>query len=227
MENKCVKDLAKYIDHTVLKATATAKEIEVLCCEAKKYGFASVCVNTYFVAMAKKLLKGSSVKVCTVVGFPLGAMVKEAKAFEAVKAVADGAREVDMVMNVSAFKSGELKYVEDDMRLLVSSVPDDICVKVILETCYLTLDEVKLASELAMNAGANFVKTSTGFGTGGATLENVRAMKGVVGDNLEVKASGGVKDLETAKQMIKAGATRIGTSSGVELVNGLASDKAY
>ncbi len=221
------KDLAKYIDHTVLKATATVKDVEVLCDEAKEYNFASVCVNAYFVPLAKKLLNGSDVKVCTVIGFPLGATSKEAKAFEAVKAVADGAQEVDMVMNVSAMKSGDLKYVEDDIRLVVSSVPDDVCVKVILETCYLTLDEVKKASELAMKAGANFVKTSTGFGTGGATVENVSAMKGVVGNKLEVKASGGVKDLETAKQMIAAGATRIGTSSGIELVKGLKSDKAY
>jgi deoxyribose-phosphate aldolase len=221
------KDLAKYIDHTALKAITTVMDVEILCKEAKEYGFASVCVNAYFVPMAKKLLKDSEVKVCTVIGFPLGATTKEAKAFEAVKAVADGAQEVDMVMNVSAMKSGDLKYVEQDIALVVNSVPEDVCVKVIFETCYLTLDEVKKASELAMKAGADFVKTSTGFGTGGATVENVKAMKEVVGNKLEVKASGGVKDLETAKQMIEAGATRIGTSSGVELVKGLKSDKVY
>jgi deoxyribose-phosphate aldolase len=220
-------ELAKYIDHTVLKATATASNVEKLCTEAKEYGFASVCINSYFVSMAKKLLKGSSVKVCTVIGFPLGATTKESKAFEAIKAVADGSQEVDMVMNVSAFLSGDFQYVEEDIRLLVNSVPEGVCVKVILETCYLNIDQIKIASGLAMKAGANFVKTSTGFGTGGATLDAVKAMKEVVGNKLEIKASGGVKDLKTANQMIVAGATRIGTSSGVELVNGLDSDKAY
>ena len=221
------KSLAKYIDHTALKATTTADEIKKLCAEAREYDFASVCINAYFIPMAKELLKGSDVKVCTVIGFPLGATTKEAKANEAVKAVADGAKEVDMVLNVSAMKSGDLKYVEDDIRCVVDSVPNDVCVKVILETCYLTLDEIKKASELAMNAGANFVKTSTGFGTGGATVEHVSAMKAVVGDKLEVKASGAVKDLETAKKMIEAGATRIGTSSGIEIIKGLKSDKDY
>ena len=221
------KDLAKYIDHTALKAITTASDIEKLCEEAAEFGFASVCVNPYFVPMAKKLLKGSEVKVCTVIGFPLGASTKEAKAMESIKAVADGAGEVDMVLNVSAMKTGDLKYVEEDIRLVVNSVPENVCVKVILETCYLTLEEVKKASDLAMKAGADFVKTSTGFGTDGATVENIKAMKEVVGNKLEIKASGGVKDIETAKKMIAAGATRIGTSSGVELVKGLKSDKAY
>ena len=227
MSNECVMNIAKYIDHTALKATTTKQDIEKLCEEAREYGFASVCVNAYYVPLAKKLLAGSDVKVCTVIGFPLGATTKEAKANEAVKAVADGANEVDMVMNASAMKSGDLKYVESDIKLVVDSVPEETCVKVILETCYLTLDEVKKASELAMKAGANFVKTSTGFGTDGATIENVKAMKEVVGGNLEVKASGGVKTIETAIQMIDAGATRIGTSSGVELAKGIKSEKDY
>ncbi|MCF7792219.1 MAG: deoxyribose-phosphate aldolase [Victivallales bacterium] len=226
MKNK-TENLGKYIDHTALKAVTTVEDIKKLCDEAKEYNFASVCVNPYYVEMAHKLLVDSDVKVCTVIGFPLGATTKEAKAFEAVKAVADGAQEVDMVMNVSAFKSCDFKYVEEDIRLVVNSIPREICVKVILETCYLTLEEVKKASELAMYAGADFVKTSTGFGTGGATVENVRAMKGVVGNKLEVKASGGVKNLETVNQMIKAGATRIGTSSGIEIIKGEKSEKAY
>ncbi len=210
--------IAHYIDHTLLKATATREDIELVCREAKEHNFASVCVNPYYVPQVKKALKGSCVKVCTVIGFPLGANTVETKTFEAIKAVADGADEVDMVMNISAFKSGEYDEVERDIRHLVNAIPEEICVKVILETCYLSIDEIKNASDLAMRAGANFVKTSTGFGTGGATEEAVIAMKDVVGDKLEVKASGGVRDVETAELMIKSGATRIGTSSGVIMV---------
>ena len=162
-----------------LKADATAEAIEKLCKEADQYKFASVCVNPFQVPLAAELLKDSSVKVCTVIGFPLGATTKEAKAFEAIKAVADGADEVDMVLNVGAMKAGNYEYVEEDIRLLVNSIPKKICVKVILETCYLTDEEIAKASELSMNAGADFVKTSTGFGTGGATVEAVRIMKGV------------------------------------------------
>jgi len=221
------KEIAKYIDHTVLKPIASATDVGKLCAEAKEYGFASVCINPYYVALAKRLLMGSKVKVCTVIGFPLGATTKEAKAMEAIKAVADGAEEVDMVLNVSAMKSGDLKYVGEDIKLVVDSVPEDICVKVILETCYLTKDEIKKASEIAKESGADFVKTSTGFGTGGATVEDVKIMRQVVGPNLGVKASGGVKDFETAVQMIEAGATRIGTSSGVTMVAGVKSTSAY
>jgi len=220
-------DLAKYIDHTILKASATIDDIEKLCKEAAEYKFASVCVNPYYVAFAKKYLKETGVRVCTVIGFPLGATTKESKAVEAIKAVADGADEVDMVLNISAMKSKNYKYVEDDIRMVVESLPEGICVKVILETCYLTKDEIKLASELSMKAGANFVKTSTGFGTGGATVEDVKIMKSVVGDKLEVKASGAIRDFETAKAMIEAGATRLGTSSGVAIVAGDKSTSAY
>lgn len=214
------KDLAKYIDHTILKAAATLDEVEKLCKEASEYKFASVCINPYYVPIAKRILKGSGVKICTVIGFPLGATTKESKAFEAIKAVADGADEVDMVLNIGAMKSKNYTYVEDDIKLVVDSLPEEICVKVILETCYLTKDEIRLASELSMKAGANFVKTSTGFGTGGATVEDVKIMKSIVGDKLEVKASGAVRDFETAKAMIEAGATRLGTSSGIAIVAG-------
>lgn len=221
------KDIAKYIDHTILKAAATLDDIEKLCREAAEYKFASVCITPYYVTYAKKFLKGTGVKVCTVIGFPLGATTKESKAAEAIKAVADGADEVDMVLNVGAMKSKNYKYVEDDIRMVVESMPGGICVKVILETCYLTKDEIKLASELSVKAGANFVKTSTGFGTGGATVEDVKIMKSVVGDKLEVKASGAVRDFETAKAMIEAGATRLGTSSGVAIVSGTKSTSGY
>ena len=221
------KDIAKYIDHTILKAAVTLDDIEKLCKEAAEYKFASVCITPYYVTYAKKFLKGTGVKVCTVIGFPLGATTKESKAAEAIKAVADGADEVDMVLNVGAMKSKNYKYVEDDIRMVVGSMPRGICVKVILETCYLTKDEIKLASEFSMKAGANFVKTSTGFGTGGATVEDVKIMKSVVGDKLEVKASGAVRDFETAKAMIEAGATRLGTSSGVAIVSGTKSTSVY
>lgn len=221
------KDLAKYIDHTILKAAATLDEIEKLCKEAVEYKFASVCINPYYVPFAKIFLKGTGVKVCTVIGFPLGTTTKESKAVEAIKAVADGADEVDMVLNVGAMKSKNYKYVEEDIRTVVESLPKGICVKVILETCYLTKDEIRLASELSMKAGANFVKTSTGFGTGGATVEDIKIMKCVVGDKLEVKASGAVRDFETAKAMIEAGATRLGTSSGIAIVAGTKSTSAY
>ena len=221
------KDLAKYIDHTILKAAATLDEVEKLCKEAAEYKFASVCINPYYVPFAKNFLKGTGVKVCTVIGLPLGATTKESKAAEAIKAVADGADEVDMVLNVGAMKSKNYKYVEDDIRMVVESLPKGICVKVILETCYLTKDEIRLASEISMKAGANFVKTSTGFGTGGATVEDVKIMKSVVGRKLEVKASGAVRDFETAKAMIEAGATRLGTSSGITIVAGTKSTSAY
>lgn len=221
------KDLAKYIDHTILKADATLDQVEKLCKEAAEYKFASVCINPYYVSFCKKFLKGSGVKVCTVIGFPLGASTKEAKAAEAIKAVADGADEVDMVLNVGAMKVKNYKYVEDDIRMVVESLPAGICVKVIFETCYLTKDEIRIAAELSMKAGANFVKTSTGFGTGGATVEDVKIMKGVVGNKLEVKASGAVRDFETAVAMIEAGATRLGTSSGIAIVSGAKSTSAY
>ena len=218
-------ELAKMIDHTILKANATQSDIEKLCDEAKKYNFASVCVNPYWVPLASDLLKNSTVKVCTVIGFPLGATSSESKASETEIAILQGADEVDMVINVGAMKNNKTDIVEKDILSVVNSARKtgktqnkNIIVKVILETCYLTKDEIKNACLCAKNAGADFVKTSTGFGTGGATVEDVALMKETVGSLMEVKASGGIRDYETAIKMIEAGATRLGTSSGIGIV---------
>ena len=218
-------ELAKMIDHTILKANATQSDIEKLCDEAKKYNFASVCVNPYWVPLASDLLKNSTVKVCTVIGFPLGATSSESKASETEIAILQGADEVDMVINVGAMKNNQTDIVEKDIFSVVNSARQtgkaqnkNITVKVILETCYLTKDEIKNACLCAKNAGADFVKTSTGFGTGGATVEDVKLMKETVGSSMEVKASGGIRDYETAIKMIEAGATRLGTSSGIAIV---------
>ena len=218
-------ELAKMIDHTILKANATQSDIEKLCDEAKKYNFASVCVNPYWVPLASDLLKNSTVKVCTVIGFPLGATSSESKASETEIAILQGADEVDMVINVGAMKNNQTDIVENDILSVVNSARKtgktqnkNIIVKVILETCYLTKDEIKNACLCAKNAGADFVKTSTGFGTGGATVEDVALMKETVGSSMEVKASGGIRDYETALKMINAGATRLGTSSGIGIV---------
>ena len=218
-------ELAKMIDHTILKANATQSDIEKLCDEAKKYNFASVCVNPYWVPLASDLLKNSTVKVCTVIGFPLGATSSESKASETEIAILQGADEVDMVINVGAMKNNQTDIVEKDILSVVNSARKtgkaqnkNIIVKVILETCYLTKDEIKNACLCAKNAGADFVKTSTGFGTGGATVEDVKLMKETVGSSMEVKASGGIRDYETAIKMIEAGATRLGTSSGITIV---------
>ena len=218
-------ELAKMIDHTILKADATQSDIEKLCDEAKKYNFASVCVNPYWVPLASDLLKNSTVKVCTVIGFPLGATSSESKAYETEIAILQGADEVDMVINVGAMKNNKTDIVEKDILSVVNSARKtgksqnkNIIVKVILETCYLTKDEIKNACLCAKNAGADFVKTSTGFGTGGATVEDVSLMKETVGETMQVKASGGIRDYETAIKMIEAGATRLGTSSGISIV---------
>ena len=218
-------ELAKMIDHTILKANATQSDIEKLCDEAKKYNFASVCVNPYWVPLASDLLKNSTVKVCTVIGFPLGATSSESKASETEIAILQGADEVDMVINVGAMKNNQTDIVEKDILAVVNSARKtgkaqnkNIIVKVILETCYLTKDEIKNACLCAKNAGADFVKTSTGFGTGGATVEDVALMKETVGSSMEVKASGGIRDYETAIKMIEAGATRLGTSSGKKIL---------
>lgn len=220
-------NINRYIDHTLLKATASKQDIEKLCSEAKEHDFFAVCVNSYYVKLATYLLRNTNTSVCTVVGFPLGASTMETKRFEAMKAVAEGAREIDMVINVSAIKSGEWQYVLDDMSSLAQVCHQQGAIlKVILETCLLTEEEKKKACELAVKAGVDFVKTSTGFSTGGATLEDVRLMKSIVGDT-GVKASGGIKDMETAKAMIEAGATRLGTSSGVAILQGLASSAGY
>ena len=212
-------NIAKYIDHTVLKATTTSKEVEKLCLEAKEYGFYSVCVNGCFVKECKELLKDSDVKIAAVVGFPLGAMTKTAKVFEAREAIANGANEIDMVINVGKLIEGDSKYVEDEIREIKEAIGENV-LKVIIETCYLNEEQKMLACELSLNANADFVKTSTGFGTAGATFEDVILMKKMVGDNAEVKASGGVKSYETAEKYIELGATRLGTSSGIEIIKG-------
>ena len=212
-------NIAKYIDHTVLKATTTSKEVEKLCLEAKEYGFYSVCVNGCFVKECKELLKDSDVKIAAVVGFPLGAMTKTAKVFEAREAIANGANEIDMVINIGKLVEGDSKYVEDEIREIKEAIGKNV-LKVIIETCYLNEEQKMLACELSLNANADFVKTSTGFGTAGATFEDVILMKKMVGDNAEVKASGGVKSYETAEKYIELGATRLGTSSGIDIIKG-------
>ncbi|MES2528944.1 MAG: deoxyribose-phosphate aldolase [Bdellovibrionota bacterium] len=213
--------LNQYIDHTLLKPEATLSQIEKLCAEAKENQFAAVCVNSYYVKKCVALLQGTNVKVCTVVGFPLGASTMETKRFEAMKAVAEGAREIDMVMNISAVKSGDWQYVQDDMSSLAQVCHQQGAIlKVILETCLLTDEEKKRACEIAVRANVDFVKTSTGFSTGGATVEDVKLMRSVVGPKIGVKASGGIRDAETAMKMIEAGATRLGCSAGVEIVKG-------
>ncbi len=221
-------ELNQYIDHTLLKAEATLAQVEKLCQEARDNKFASVCVNSYYVKRAAAFLQGSGVKVCTVVGFPLGASTMETKRFEAMKAIADGASEIDMVMNISASKSGDWQYVLDDMSSLAQ-----VChaqgkiLKVILETALLTEEEKRKACELAVKAQVDFVKTSTGFSTAGATEADVKLMRLIVGKDMGVKASGGIRDTATAKKMIEAGATRLGTSASVEIVHGGSGTSSY
>ena len=209
--------LNKYIDHTILKATASSSDIKKLCAEAIEHEFYSVCVNGCYVADAKHLLQGTDVKVAAVVGFPLGAMTTAAKVFEAKEAVENGASEIDMVINVAKLKDGEFEYVENEIRQIKEAIGDNV-LKVIIEICYLTDEEKVKACELSLVAKADFVKTSTGFGTGGATYEDVKLMKSVVGNNAKVKASGGVRDKETAQKYVDLGAERLGTSSGIEIV---------
>lgn len=209
--------LAKYIDHTILKANATTEQVKAICEEAVEYDFMSVCVNSVHTAFVAEQLKDSDVKTCTVVGFPLGAMLSEAKAFETSLAVKNGADEIDMVLNVGAMKDGNYDLVRDDIKAVVDASGEAL-VKVILETCLLTKEEIVKACELSVEAGADFVKTSTGFSTGGATIEDVALMKKTVGDKAQVKASGGVRDYEGAMAVIEAGADRIGASAGVAIV---------
>ncbi len=215
------------IDHTLLKQDATKQQIEKLCAEAKEYVFASVCVNPTWVKTSAELLTGTPVKVCTVIGFPLGASTPETKAFETKDAIQNGAGEIDMVLNVGALKSEDLALVKRDIEAVVEAAKGKAIVKVILETCLLTKEEIKVASQLSKDAGADFVKTSTGFSTGGATVEDVTLMREVVGPNLGVKASGAVRSLEDVEKMIEAGATRIGASSGVQIMQGLTSNSDY
>jgi deoxyribose-phosphate aldolase len=220
-------NLSGMIDHTLLRADATKAEITKLTEEAKKYSFASVCVNPTWVAYSAEQLAGSTVKVCTVIGFPLGASTTETKAFEAANAIASGATEVDMVINISALKDGNDELVEKDIKAVVDAAAGKALVKVIIEASLLTDDEKVRASQLSAKAGADFVKTSTGFSTGGATAEDVALMRKTVGDKLGVKASGGIRSLEDMEKMIAAGASRIGASSGVKIMEGEQSTSSY
>ncbi|WP_202404767.1 deoxyribose-phosphate aldolase [Shimazuella alba] len=220
-------DTAKMIDHTLLKPEATQEEIIKLCAEAREYGFASVCVNPVWVKVAAEELKGSNVKVCTVIGFPLGASTTAVKRFETEDAIKNGAEEVDMVMNIGLLKSGEDEVVEADIRSVVEAARGKALVKVIIETSLLTEEEKVRACEISMRASADFVKTSTGFGSGGATVKDVLLMRKVVGNKLGVKASGGIRDWNDLKSMLEAGANRIGASSGVKIMNGQAAEGQY
>ena len=217
---------AKLIDHTILKADATDQEVSKVCQEAKTFEFKSVCVNSGFVKKVAAELKGSGVLVCSVVGFPLGAMTIQAKAFETKEAIEAGADEIDMVINISKLKDKDDKYVLNDIKAVVDAAKGKT-VKVILETCLLNTEEKVRACQIAVKAGAHFVKTSTGFSTAGATEDDIRLMRQTVGPNLGVKASGGVRSLEDLEKMVKAGATRIGTSSGVKIIQGLKSNSNY
>ncbi|MGJ5642616.1 deoxyribose-phosphate aldolase [Formosa sp. S-31] len=214
-----MENLSQYIDHTILKATATPNDIVKLCDEAKTYNFASVCVNSCYAPLAKSELKDSTVKVCCVVGFPLGAMSTIGKVEETKQAVKDGAEEIDMVLNVGLLKSQDFETVKNDIKAVKACLPD-LILKVILETCYLEDAEIIKASELAIEAGADFIKTSTGFGTAGATLHDVNLMLNTANGRAKVKASGGVKDYKTAMEYINKGVARIGTSSGIAIVTG-------
>jgi len=213
-----MRQMNQYIDHTQLKAEATEADIRKLCAEAKEYSFFGVCVNSCYVALAKKELAGSEVKVVAVVGFPLGAAHTAAKVAETRIAVAEGAEEIDMVIAIGALKEGRLDYVLSDIREVVDEAREGgAAVKVILETCLLTDDEIRTACRLAQEAGAAFVKTSTGFSTAGASIRHVILMRDTVGDNMQVKASGGIRDIAKAIEMIDAGADRLGTSASVDI----------
>jgi deoxyribose-phosphate aldolase len=214
-------ELARYIDHTILKPDAKEGDIIKLCREALEYKFASVCVNASNVKLADSFLRGTEVKVCTVVGFPLGATTKETKAFEAAQAIESGASEVDMVINIGALKSGKLEIVEEDIKAVADACKDKSLLKVIIETCLLTDEEKVTACELSKRAGANYVKTSTGFSTKGATVEDITLMRRIVGPDMGVKAAGGIRNLETVLKMIEAGATRIGASASISILNEL------
>jgi deoxyribose-phosphate aldolase len=221
------KDVAKMIDHTLLKADATKAEIEKLCAEAKEYNFASVCVNPTWVKESSTLLTGTEVKVCTVIGFPLGATTTGTKVFETTNAIENGATEVDMVINVGALKDKQDDLVERDVRAVVEAAKGKALVKVIIETALLTEEEKVRACKLSVSAGTDFVKTSTGFSSGGATLEDIKLMRDTVGPEIGVKASGGVRDAKTAHDLIEAGATRIGASSGIAIVKGETGTSSY
>lgn len=220
-------NLAGMIDHTLLKQDATIDGIKQLCKEARENNFCSVCVNPGYVPLCYEELRGTTVKVCTVIGFPLGATTTKSKVFEANEAIENGAKEVDMVVNVGMIKSGNWDYVKKDIANVVIGVNGRAIVKVIIETCLLTEEEKIHVCQICKEVGADFVKTSTGFSTGGATVEDVMLMRKTVGPDMGVKASGAVKSAETAKAMVAAGATRLGTSSGIAIINGTASTSAY
>ncbi len=214
-----MKNLANYIDHTLLKADASLDDVKKLCLEAKEYGFYSVCINSSFIKDAKEFLKESDVKVCTVVGFPLGACNSSTKAYEAKTAIEDGADEIDMVINVGLVKSKDFKKVKEDIEVVFKACNGTL-LKVILETALLSEDELRKVSAICKEIGVDFIKTSTGFSTRGASLEDVLIMKECVGDDVKIKASGGIRDYETAVKMIEAGANRLGVSAGVAIVKG-------
>ncbi|WP_432663210.1 deoxyribose-phosphate aldolase [Wukongibacter baidiensis] len=212
--------IQEYIDHTLLKPASTEEQVKKICGEAKEYGFASVCVNAYYTALVRKELEGSNVKTCVVVGFPLGATLKEVKAFETKQAIENGAQEIDMVINIGALKDKKYDVVKEDIKAVVEAAKGKALVKVILETCLLTDEEKVKACELCKEAGADFVKTSTGFSTGGATVEDIKLMRETVGPDMGVKASGGVRTKEDADAVIAAGASRIGASASIAIVEG-------
>lgn len=214
------QDLAKYFDHTLLKPEATQNQIDQLCAEAKEYGFYAVCVNPHYIARCQSLLSGSNVNIATVVGFPLGANTTTTKVFETKNAIENGATEIDMVLNIGDLKNENYDLVLEDIQQVVKAAKD-FPVKVILETCLLTDKEIVKACQICEKAKARFVKTSTGFSTGGATVEHIQLMKKTVGDRVLIKASGGIRDLKTTLAMIEAGADRIGASAGVNIINEL------
>lgn len=213
-------NLAKYIDHTILKADASKDAVLKVCQEARENGFFSVCVNPHYVSLVKSELMGTDVKVCSVIGFPLGANTTVIKALEAKQAIEDGANEIDMVINLAALKNGELDLVESDIRAVAEACSGKALLKVIIEACLLTDEQKVTACQLSVKAGANYVKTSTGFSTGGATVEDIQLMRKTVGADIGVKASGGVRDRAGALALVEAGASRIGASASVAIVTG-------
>lgn len=211
-------EIQKFIDHTLLKPEATEEQVKKICEEAKEYKFASVCVNPYYASLVSKELKGTDVNTCVVIGFPLGANTKEVKAFEAKQAIGNGAKEVDMVINIGALKDKKYDVVKEDIKAVINEAYGKALVKVIIETCLLTDEEKVSACKISKEAGADFVKTSTGFSTEGAKKEDVKLMRKTVGENIGVKASGGIRDYKTSLEMIDAGASRIGASAGIKIV---------
>lgn len=213
------KKLASYIDHTLLKPDASIADIKKICQEAAEYSFASVCINPYYIKAAKSFLENTGVKTCTVVGFPLGATTIEVKLYEAEQAIKNGADEIDMVINIGALKENNFDYTAEEIKKMSNVCNGKALLKIIIETCLLEKEQIVASCRIAASAGANYVKTSTGFSLSGATISDVKLMKETVGDLIGIKASGGIKDLKTMLMMIEAGATRIGTSSSVKIIN--------